>query len=125
MPPQRRVAGYVSLAAIARLRKRVGRSSLCKQRGEVCPPMKARREVGAEPADPRPLISRLRSHLGGGHPVSLARPDLRQQLFRLHLLLQAFAQQGGGLRQVELTGPCNESAVPRHLIMFDRLASRY
>ena len=56
--------------------------------------------------------------------VGLARPDLRQQLFRLHLLLQTFVQQGRGFRHVELTGPRNECAVARHLIMFDRLARR-
>ena len=32
----------------------------------------------------------LRRQLSGSHLVGLARPDLRQQLFRLHLLLQTF-----------------------------------
>src|ERR1700722_16780784 len=67
---------------------------------------------------PRPLGR----NFSGSCLIGLARPDLRQQLFCLHFLLKAFAQQGGGLWHVELTGPRNEGAVPRHLIVFDRLA---
>ena len=41
-------------------------------------------------AAPSPYPRPLRRHLSGSHLVGLARPDLRQQLFRLHLLLQRF-----------------------------------
>jgi hypothetical protein len=47
------------------------------------------------------IILPLPCHLGGSDLIGLARPDLGQELFRLHLLSQTFVEQGRGFRHVQ------------------------
>ncbi len=47
------------------------------------------------------IILPLPCHLGGSDLIGLARPDLGQELFRLHLLSQTFVQQGRGFRHAQ------------------------
>ena len=49
--------------------------------------------------------------------------NLRQQLFRVHFLLQCLLEQSCGVFHPELHRPPRKRPVASHLVMFDRLAS--